>query len=123
WSIQVVYERDGEVVVASAIDALGWRRPVAAWSLGAAIFALGVPSALDIRVLDWTDRLAGTLFLVFGGLMLSLVVGWGVRDPFRLVRPGAERVGWFGLWVWLLRIPVPLTLGYVLIRSLARLAG
>jgi NSS family neurotransmitter:Na+ symporter len=112
-----------EVVVASAIDGLGWRRSPAALGLGALTFALGVPAALDINVLDWMDKLAGSVFLVFGGLMLALFVGWRMEDPLGEVQRGATGVRWFWLWVWLLRIPVPVVLALVLYRSLSALAG
>jgi NSS family neurotransmitter:Na+ symporter len=110
-----------EVVVSSAIDGLGWRRRYAAAGLGSLIFALGVPAALDIDVLDWMDKLAGSVFLVFGGLMLALFVGWRIEDPLEEVQRGATGVRWFRLWVWLLRIPVPLVLALVLYRSLRAL--
>jgi NSS family neurotransmitter:Na+ symporter len=110
-----------EVVVSSAIDSLGWRRRPAALGLGAVIFALGVPAALDIKVLDWMDKLAGNIFLVFGGLALSIFVGWRMHDPLAEVQRGATRVRWFGLWIWLLRIPVPLALAFVLYRSVRAL--
>jgi NSS family neurotransmitter:Na+ symporter len=110
-----------EVVVASALDSLGWSRARAAVVFGAAIAVLGIPAALSLDMLGWMDRLAGNLFLVFGGLMLALFVGWRMDDPMGLVARGAEGVRWFGLWRWLLRIPVPLVLGYVLLRALAAL--
>jgi hypothetical protein len=37
------------------------------------------------------------------------------------VQRGATGVRWFRLWVWLLRIPVPLVLALVLYRSLRAL--
>ncbi len=103
-----------EVVVSSAMDGLGWERRRSALVLGGIIAALGVPAALDIAILDWMDRIAGNLFLVLGGLLLSLFVGWVMRDPVTEVRRGAERVRWFFLWRWLLRIPVPLILAFAL---------
>jgi NSS family neurotransmitter:Na+ symporter len=110
-----------EVVVSSAIDGLGWPRRASAVGLGALVFALGVPAALDIEVLDWMDKLAGSVFLVFGGLMMALFVGWRMEDPLQEVQRGTSGVRWFRLWVWLLRIPVPLVLAFVLYRSLRAL--
>ena len=112
-----------EVVVASAIDSFGWSRPVAAVALGQAIALLGLPAAMDLDVLGWMDTLAGNLFLVFGGLMLSLFVGWRMIDPMGEVSRGAEGVRWFGLWIWLLRIPVPIVLAVVLWQALAALGA
>ena len=103
-----------EVVVSSAMDGLGWERRRSALVLGGMIAALGVPAALDLAILDWMDRVAGNLFLVLGGLLLSLFVGWVMPDPITEVSRGAERVRWFFLWRWLLRIPVPLVLAFAL---------
>jgi NSS family neurotransmitter:Na+ symporter len=110
-----------EVVVSSAIDSFGWSRKVAAVALGLAIALLGIPAAMDTDILGWMDTLAGNLFLVFGGLMLSLFVGWRMPDAMAQVTPGAEGVRWFGLWLWLLRIPVPLALAVVLWQGLMQL--
>jgi len=112
-----------EVVTATAIDTLGWSRPVAAVALGAACALLGIPAALDLDILDRMDRIAGSLFLVFGGLMLSIFVGWVMRDPVAEVRQGAEGVQWFFAWRWLLRIVVPALLILVLVQSLRNLLG
>ena len=110
-----------EVVVSTAIDQLGWSRPRAAVVLGAACALLGIPSALDLGVLGFMDQLAGTLFLVFGGLMLSIFVGWVMPDPIAEARQGAEGVPWFFAWRWLLRSVVPALLVVVLWQSLRAL--
>ena len=99
-----------EVVTAAAIDGLGWQRMRAALLGGALIALLGLGPALDLRILDWMDRIAGKLFLVAGGMGLSLFVGWVMKDPVDEVRKGAKGVRWFFLWRWLLRVPVPLGL-------------
>jgi len=103
-----------EVVVSSAMDRLGWPRRVAAAVFGGATAVLGLPAAVSLDVLGWMDKLAGSLFLVAGGLGLALFVGWAMRDPMAEVRRGAEGVRWFFLWRWLLRIPVPAALALVL---------
>ena len=108
-----------EVVVASAMDVLGLTRRKAALLGGAAIAALGVPSALSLDVLGLMDQVAGNVFLVLGGLLLSLFVGYRMEDPITEVRNGAEGVRWFFLWRTLLRTVVPLVLVVVLAFSLA----
>jgi len=108
-----------EVVVASAMDVLGLTRRKAALLGGAAITALGVPSALSLDVLGLMDQVAGNVFLVLGGLLLSLFVGYRMEDPIAEVRNGAEGVRWFFLWRTLLRTVVPLVLVVVLAFSLA----
>ncbi len=110
-----------EVVTATAVDGLGWSRHRAAALMGALIAVMGIPSALSLKVLGFMDQLAGNVFLVGGALVLSLFVGWRMADPMAEVRRGAESTTWFGLWVWLLRVPVPLVLAVVLVQSLRAL--
>ena len=45
-----------------------------------------------------------------------------MRDPLADVSRGAEGVRWFFLWRWLLRIPVPLILGFALWEQIKGLA-
>jgi NSS family neurotransmitter:Na+ symporter len=103
-----------EVVTASAMDTLGWPRTRSALVFGVLITLLGIPPALKINILDWMDKLAGQLFLVTGGLLLSIFVGWVMKDPFSEVRRGAEHWPWFPVWRFLLRVPIPLALLVVL---------
>ncbi len=103
-----------EVVVATTIDGLGWSRTRAALVMGAAITALGAPSAWSLDVLDVVDQVANNLFLIGGGLALSIFVGWVMRNPMEEMRPGSPRVRWILLWRGLLRFAVPLLLIVVL---------
>jgi NSS family neurotransmitter:Na+ symporter len=107
-----------EVVVASVIDGLGWTRRRAACLSALAIAVLGVPSALRLDVLGLMDQLGANVFLLLGGLLLSLMVGWGRRDPTPDVSIGAEGVRWFFLWRGLLRFVVPAVLAVVLVFAL-----
>jgi NSS family neurotransmitter:Na+ symporter len=110
-----------EVVVASAIDQFGWSRPFATISLGALCALLGVPAALDLDILGLMDQVAGSVFLVLGGLMLSLFVGWVMHDPVAEASRGAEGVRWFFAWRWLVRSIVPALLLVVLWQSIRAL--
>lgn len=103
-----------EVVVSSAIDGFGWERPRAALIAGGLITLLGAPSAASTDVLGVIDQVANNLFLLGGGLALALFVGWVMHDPVGEAAAGAERVGWFPLWRWLLRLAVPAFLIFVL---------
>ena len=104
-----------EVVVASAMDGLGWVRRRAAWICGGAIALLGVPAGLDIGILELMDMVGGQFLLVLGGLLLSLFVGWRLGD--RAVEEanvgGAERAS-TRLWLFMLRFVVPPLLFVVL---------
>lgn len=98
-----------EVVTASLVDVWNWRRAPAAWLCGGAIALVGVPSALNPEVLDAMDSVGGKFLLVLGGGLLAVFVGWVMKHP------AAEAAGLrprpaLGVWVWLLRIVVPLIL-------------
>ncbi len=103
-----------EVVVSAAIDGLGWGRRRAALLAGGAITLLGVPAAWSLSVLEVMDQVANNVFLLGGGLALSLFVGWRMRDPISEAGVGAENMRWFPLWRMLLRFVVPAVLLYVL---------
>ncbi|WP_320668106.1 sodium-dependent transporter [Prochlorococcus sp. MIT 1307] len=79
-----------EVPVASLIDRLGWRRKQAVWVSSALIFLLGLPSALDLEVLGRMDAVFGGILLIFGGLLVSLLVGWVVPRRFDEDLAGCE---------------------------------
>ena len=82
--------------------------------VAAGIAVLGIPSALSLDVLGLMDQIGANVFLLLGGLLLSLMVGWGKRDPTPEVSVGAEGVRWFFLWRTLLRFAVPAFLIFVL---------
>ena len=107
-----------EVVVSSAIDALGWPRARASWVLGGVVALVGIPSAWSTDVLGVIDQVANNLFLLGGGFALAIFVGWVMRDPIAEVSVGAEGVRWFFLWQTFLRYAVPLALGFVLFQAI-----
>jgi neurotransmitter:Na+ symporter, NSS family len=106
-----------EVVVSSSIDSLGWTRRKAALIAGAAITVVGVPTALDLNWLEIYDTLTGQVFLVLGGLLISLFVGWRMPDPEAEVRRGAAAVTWLPLWRQWLRWVIPIVLLLILMRT------
>ena len=107
-----------EVVVSTAMDGLGWSRRRAALAMGAAIALLGIPSAWSTEVLGVVDQIANNLFLLGGGLALSIFVGFVMKDAVAEASAGAEGVRWFFLWRTLLRTVVPLGLAFVLSRTI-----
>jgi NSS family neurotransmitter:Na+ symporter len=72
-----------EVPVSSLMDRLGWSRSRAVWLMVLLIAVIGLPSALDIGVLERMDALFGGVCLIAGGLLLALLLGWQVPDRFR----------------------------------------
>ena len=108
-----------EVVVAAVVDAGNWPRRRAAWSCGAAITLLGVPSALSATTLGAIDQIFGTFLLLLGGLGIAILVGYrlGPRADAELGR-GLPRVGLRRGWLFLLRFVAPALILWVLWSSL-----
>ena len=71
-----------EVPVSSLIDRLGWKRSKAVWISTGFIFIAGIPSAMNINVLGKMDAIFGGILLIFGGLLLSLLLGWFLPNLF-----------------------------------------
>jgi NSS family neurotransmitter:Na+ symporter len=106
-----------EVVVSASVDGLGWARSKATLVMGSAIAGVGAFAAWDIGVLDVMDQVANNLFLVGGGLALSIFIGWVMEDPMGEVAVGTHGIRWFFLWRWLLRWVVPPLLLFILYHS------
>lgn len=66
-----------EVSTAAFIDRLGWSRRRATTLAVAAITLLGLLPASDSRWIDVLYTVFGETGLLFGGLMLAFLVGWG----------------------------------------------
>ena len=106
-----------EVVASSVIDSLGWARRKAAVAFGIVIAAAGVPAAFSLDVLSVMDQLAGNVFLIVGGLLLAVFVGWVMPSPEDEIRKGAPGIGWLPLWKGFMRLVVPAALALVLYYS------
>lgn len=103
-----------EVNVTSAMELFSWSRKKAAFISGGVIAFVGMAPAWSTDVLGIMDALAGNLFLVVGGLLLSLFVGWKSSVFVDQVELSPK---WRMLWVWLIRLPVPIVLGVVAFYS------
>ncbi len=117
-----------EVPVSVACDRLGVARSRAALTVTSVIFLIGVPSALsygtlaDWRVagrplLDTIDHAISNFLLPCGGLAIAAYVGWRLTPVVALqaVDLSGSRSG--PLWIWLLRLAVPVTISVILMRS------
>jgi NSS family neurotransmitter:Na+ symporter len=107
-----------EVVVSASIDAFHWDRRRAALTTGTLVTGVGAWSAFDIEILDLADSIAINLFLVGGGLGISVFVGWVMQDPVGEVSVGAKRSVVHVVWRGLLRFVVPLALLFILWHAL-----
>jgi NSS family neurotransmitter:Na+ symporter len=104
-----------EVVSSAAIDSLGWSRSRAGWVAGGAIALAGIPGALSSDWVGFLFQLVGQAFLVFGGLLLALIVGYLWKDRARQeLLTGFDSPALATGWIWLLRTIVPLMLAATL---------
>lgn len=107
-----------EVVSSAVIDSLGWTRAKAGWVAGAAIALAGIPGALSSDWVGFLFQLVGQAFLVFGGLLLAVIVGYVWRDSARAeLLAGFDQPAFATAWIWLLRTVVPLMLAVTLYFS------
>ncbi|KYC45913.1 MAG: Sodium:neurotransmitter symporter family protein [Candidatus Methanofastidiosum methylothiophilum] len=117
-----------EVVVAYVTDAQGWPRHKAALVIGAAIFLLGIPSALSngavpinvfgMGFLDAMDFLASNILLPLGGIFIALFAGWIIKD---IAKKETTSEGPFPLekvWMWICRIVAPLAILIIFLGGL-----
>ncbi len=109
-----------EVVVASAVDAVGWDRHQSTLVTGIAAAVFGVPAAMNLDALDAMDQVATNILLMGGGLALAIFTGWVMKAPEREVTAGAGNYRWFPLWVRLLRFVVPAVLAFVMLGSVPK---
>jgi len=113
---------DESEAIARTLLAVDWAHTVAyvpkqALS-GAAIAALGIPSAWNTNFLGVVDTVANNLLLLGGGLSLSIFVGWVMEDPVGEVSVGTTGIRWFGLWRTLLRFVAPALLATALLQAI-----
>lgn len=104
-----------EVVVAAAVDGLGWSRRRAVLWAGISVTVLGGFAAANLGILDLMDQVANNLFLLVGGLLLAVFVGWVMEDPVSEATVGSRAsIRVLNVWRHLLRWVVPPVLLIVL---------
>jgi neurotransmitter:Na+ symporter, NSS family len=111
-----------EVPVSSLMDRVGWSRRRAVWLCVALIAVIGLPSALDVGVLERMDALFGGVLLLAGGLALALLMGWQAPGRYRtdLLQAGGDPRQVWGL-LWALRWISPAAISVGLAVSLTDL--
>lgn len=112
-----------EVPTSSLMDRLGWSRRRAVWLLVLLIALLGLPSALNVGVLERMDAVFGGVVLISGGLGLALLLGWGAPERFRADLQGSgSPQGLVRPLLWALRWLSPPAIAVGLVVSVLDLA-
>ncbi len=71
-----------EVPVSSLIEKLGWKRRKSVLVSSIVIFIFGIPAAIDIEFLSTMDAVFGGVLLIFGGLLITVLLGWVSKRTF-----------------------------------------
>ncbi len=108
-----------EVVVSFLIENYSLTRTQATVYSAAVMLLLGIPTALNNSILTLYDVFAANILLLLGGLSISLFVGWKYsEEAVEEIQNGIENGEWLSrVWIWLLRIPVPIALFMALILA------
>jgi len=107
-----------EVLVSYAIDNYGVERSTATAAISTIVFLVGIPSALNTDILTIIDATTANLLLPLGVFLTVIFVGWVYQDSAReIVKGTAERADGTlpTLWLWYIRIPILLVVGFVLV--------
>lgn len=117
-----------EVPVAVLMRRLRMRRRPAIALAAAVVFVLGLPSALGfgplsflqvdgMGILDAVDAVTSVLLLPLGGLAVALFVGWRIERGLTLREADLADSRAGPVWLWLLRLPVPLAIALILLEA------
>ena len=106
-----------EVTVSFLIDRFGLDRPVATGIVAGGIFVLGIPTALDLAVLELYDQVTAELFLPLTVFLLVLFVGWFYDEALDEVSKGVSANWLPGAWLWHVRTIILVVIGITLILS------
>ena len=117
-----------EIPVAALTQRLKWRRWRATACTGAIVFLMGIPSALSygvldgvhfgsLGILDAVDHGVSNFLLPAVGIATALAVGWRLERGFALAESdfGDRPAG--RIWLWLVRLLVPVTILGILLQS------
>lgn len=115
-----------EVDVSFFMDYVGWSREKSTLVSGAAIFIVGLPSALSYGVLsgvtilnyslfDFACMLTDNILLPIGGLLMCWWIAWkwDIRKLCAEIRNGCPAFGEGRWWIMLIRYVLPILIGVV----------
>lgn len=106
-----------EVSTSFLIDHFDVDRRRAAGGLGAVVFVLGAPSALDTSFLTLVDRLTADVFLPATTFLLVLFAGWFYGEAVDEVSKGVESELLPEAWLWHVRTLLLAVVGITLVLS------
>ncbi|GAA0675333.1 sodium-dependent transporter [Natronoarchaeum mannanilyticum] len=115
-----------EVLVSYAIDNYGMERKKATAVISSVVFLVGIPTAIDLDVLNLYDQITASLLLPLGVFLTVVFVGWVYPDSAEEVAKGTSKGSDGTLptaWLWYIRIPILLVVGLVLVISAIDLYG
>lgn len=122
-----------EVVASYLIDAHDWKRPKAAWTLGAAIFGFGIITAFansaGFKMTSWLpgygqsffdtmDLLTSNWMLPLGGLLIAVYAGWVMPKRLRDAELTDLSSPLAYAWLFLIRFVAPLLVIIVLLDKI-----
>ncbi|WP_336037751.1 sodium-dependent transporter [Halobacterium yunchengense] len=112
-----------ETPTSYVVDNYDYERKTVATALGAAIFALGVPTALDTGTLGWYNDVVFKLLLPIVVLLFALFVGWVAYGPStdELTQGSTFGDGFTTLWLWWVRLVIPVGIGLTLVLGVQEL--
>lgn len=118
-----------EVACSYFIDK-GWSRAKAAWTMGALIFLLGVPSAISLGgglkiagkdFMDVAGFFTDQIMMPIGGFFICIFVGWVIKDiAYEEITNGGKVPAFSGYatWAMLVKFVAPLAILYIFVTGL-----
>lgn len=121
-----------EVPVAMLVQRLAMSRRRATGLVGVTVLVLGLPSAMsfgllsEVRIgqngiLDAADAAVSNLLLPIGGILIALTVGWRLSQQDAISESELKHPRLAYIWLWILRLLVPLTLITIVLQSASML--
>jgi len=122
-----------EVVASYLIDAKGWSRPKAVWTMGSLIFGFGIITAFastdDFMMASWLpgygqtffdtmDVLSSNWMLPLGGLLIAIYAGWVMPARVRNAELSDLSGPLATTWLVLVRYFAPVLVGIVLLDKI-----
>lgn len=108
-----------EVAVSYVMDEYSWKRTVAAWSTGAFITLLGIPSAMSFAgspkllgksFFDFMDFISNSILMPICAIGISIFTGWVWAESARkeVTNNGLVKFGTMEAWLLSLRFLAPI---------------